>query len=176
MVGYPALREVIGADSLASVARAHKAFALFIVLAAVLRIIIVVKARTEHFESLVFIFELTALVLAGYDYARGKVGDSYRRFGLVYLLPAPALAAATPAPAKTTVASAAASVILSAFFIIPPFICRICAGQLPLPAPKLCGAYVLKFIKIQSKKSEIMSSISERYSTSCEEEVKHSGG
>ena len=47
----------------------------------------------KHLHGALFVFGLTALVLARYDYARREMRYAYRRIGLVYVLSARAAAA-----------------------------------------------------------------------------------
>ena len=88
VVGYAPLRKVVGADALRTVAAADEALATGVVFGLVAAVVVIVQPRAQNFEGFVLIFELTALVLAGDDNARGEVGYSYGRFGLVYLLAA----------------------------------------------------------------------------------------
>ena len=88
MVRQAALREVIGADALAAVARADQALARGRFLRLLLAQLHVLDARGQHFHRLRLVLVLAAVILAFHHDAGRQVGDAHGRIGLVDVLSA----------------------------------------------------------------------------------------
>ena len=88
MVGYAALREIISADTLASIPRTDHTAAAVLARFRALSVIKIVHARTQNFKGALLVFELGAFVLAGYDDTRREVRDAHRRSYFVDVLTA----------------------------------------------------------------------------------------
>src|SRR6266540_6837262 len=76
MICHAVLREVVGANLLGPLARAHLRAAARIDLLALFALLAVEEAGTEDRHSLRPVLQLRALVLANGDYARREVGDA----------------------------------------------------------------------------------------------------
>ena len=88
MVGQPALREVVGADALAAIARADLQPARFGLRRGLFGPLLVEQARLQQRHRARAILVLAALVLALDDDAGRQVRDADRRVGLVDVLAA----------------------------------------------------------------------------------------
>src|SRR5215468_10831716 len=88
VIGYPALREVVGADPLAPLSRAHLAPAISGDGRRLLLLRALEEARLEHAHGFRSVLDLRAFVLAGDHEAGGDVGDAHRGVGGVDSLPA----------------------------------------------------------------------------------------
>ena len=83
-----ALREIIGADAFASVARADLTAALIGDLSISLRFFNVIELCTEQLHRFIFILELAALLLTFYDDTARFMNDADSGFGLIDVLTA----------------------------------------------------------------------------------------
>ena len=88
MVGDAALRKIVGAYALGTVAAAYQAFACRGRLGVLLLNLRVLDARREHAHRLCLVLVLRAAVLAFNHYPGRQVGEAHRRIGFVDVLAA----------------------------------------------------------------------------------------
>src|SRR5271166_5610872 len=88
VIGDAVLREIIGADPLRAVHRAHLAAPFRARLGVGVGFGLREKPRAQHAHSLLLVLQLALLVLAGHHDPAGQVGDPHRRVGRVHALPA----------------------------------------------------------------------------------------
>ena len=88
MIGYSALREIIGSYALASVARTDLTFPFGSFLCIRFRTVKLIKTAFQHLHCLFLILTLAALILTLNDNARRNMGYSYRAGGLIDMLAA----------------------------------------------------------------------------------------